>query len=392
MIQNKNTISSLRNKSGFTLLEILLVIAAIGILASIVIIAINPNRQLAQVRDTQRRFDLNTMYKAMYEYQIENGELPSGMTDYPNGAYIPVCQPSVSEIDCQNANGITLADDLVPLYTASLPQDPNASSATFTGYYVAYTVNQRPIAASFDAENVSSIAVGSTLEDSSLIIQDGLVLYWALDESTSGPVLDSSINNINGNWNGTPTPVTDTPSTIFENPYSLSFAGGTDFVINSQSDLDSYLPEGTEERTLSLWVKTDAVETGTVFGGYGSDSSNRNFQIGFNYANGGAELTFYGFSAGDYVTSVPSTEIADGQFHHIAITYDGSELSFYVNGTLRDTHTTTLSTVANYVCVAGEVNNATICDRNFDGEVDDFRIYNRVLSTDEIERIYLGNG
>ncbi|MGA1047665.1 MAG: prepilin-type N-terminal cleavage/methylation domain-containing protein, partial [Minisyncoccia bacterium] len=52
-------------KKAFTLLEILLVIAAIGILAAIVLIAINPTRQIAQVRNAQRRSDINTIYKAL---------------------------------------------------------------------------------------------------------------------------------------------------------------------------------------------------------------------------------------------------------------------------------------------------------------------------------------
>lgn len=62
-----------RGKKGFTLLEILLVIAAIGILVAIVLIAINPNRQIEAARNAQRRADINSISKAIQQFIIDSG-------------------------------------------------------------------------------------------------------------------------------------------------------------------------------------------------------------------------------------------------------------------------------------------------------------------------------
>ena len=114
-----------RTQKGFTLLEILLAVAAMVILASIVILAINPGKQLADTRNAQRWSDVNTILNAVYQYAIDNnGTFPAGITTTA-GCLVAT---STSGVVC--SSGINLTSALVPGYLVNIPADPKATSTT----------------------------------------------------------------------------------------------------------------------------------------------------------------------------------------------------------------------------------------------------------------------
>ncbi|MEI8103719.1 MAG: type II secretion system protein [Candidatus Moraniibacteriota bacterium] len=123
-------------KKGFTLLEILLVVAAIGILAGIVIVAINPNKQLGATRDAQRQSNVNTILNAVYQYAIDNnGTIPASIT-------------TTSTAICKTGGTCTGLVDLGVLtasekYITAIPADPTSSTANSSGYNILKTVNGR---------------------------------------------------------------------------------------------------------------------------------------------------------------------------------------------------------------------------------------------------------
>lgn len=120
---------------GFTLLEILLVIAALGVLAGIVILAVNPTKQLGDARNSQRRSDVHSILNAVHQYTIDNNTLPSSIN------LNATCNTPVNEI-CKTGGACAGLTDFTVLttdqkYLVSLPVDPLNSSADGTSYYVA---------------------------------------------------------------------------------------------------------------------------------------------------------------------------------------------------------------------------------------------------------------
>ena len=109
-------INTKRASKGFTLLEILLVIAAIGILAAIVLVAINPTRQINQARQAAVNSDKNTIEKALQQALIDTGNYPAEL----DGVQRKICSSTVTT-DCINLSS------LIPDYVAAIP-----SSTTYT--------------------------------------------------------------------------------------------------------------------------------------------------------------------------------------------------------------------------------------------------------------------
>ncbi len=121
-----------KNK-GFTLIEILVVIGIIAILATIVIIAINPARQFAQARNSQRISNLNTLLNAIGQNVADNrGVLLGCPTIGTPTASSTIGSPTAGTV-------VDLGSCLVPKYIpSSIPTDPTDGTAANTKYEVSY--------------------------------------------------------------------------------------------------------------------------------------------------------------------------------------------------------------------------------------------------------------
>lgn len=146
-------------QKGFTLLEVLLVIALIAILAGIVIVAINPGKQLADGRNTQRRADVNTILNAVYQYTIDNnGSLPT----IPTGSCTLAAADEVCKLTATGtcSTGVDLSVLTTDQkYITTMPIDPTTSTTNGTGYYVTKSANNRITVCAPSAENSATISV-----------------------------------------------------------------------------------------------------------------------------------------------------------------------------------------------------------------------------------------
>jgi len=153
-------------REGFTLIELLVVIGIIGILAAIVLVAVNPGRQFAQARDSQRRADLLGITNAIYQFAAEhNGNLPDTNTDANVNSFpsTPTCIGTGGSCFNLGAAGeieaaVGQQELVVPTYIAAIPVDPSTGTAANTGYTVYRDTNGRLIAtASGELSGVISV-------------------------------------------------------------------------------------------------------------------------------------------------------------------------------------------------------------------------------------------
>lgn len=128
---------NIKYKKGFTLIEILVVIGILAVLATIVLVAINPARQFKLARDSQRTANVSAILNAIGQNMADNRGLFT-CNDEVFGI------PSTNSVIKSGTGGVNLADCIVPTYIASLPFDPSATGAHYTSnddYDTGYSIS-----------------------------------------------------------------------------------------------------------------------------------------------------------------------------------------------------------------------------------------------------------
>jgi hypothetical protein len=131
-----------------------------------------------------------------------------------------------------------------------------------------------------------------------------------------------------------------------------------------------YATNSTADGNTTGWILT-AIPGSTykTLVGKGVDS----YQVMTDSAN------VYGYNN---VTSVASTPLSSGAWHHVVMTYDGANQKIYIDGVLQTTNPAT-------GVIRTNSSNLEI-GQGFAGKIDDVKIYNRAISQQEVTAAYGG--
>ncbi len=185
---------------------------------------------------------------------------------------------------------------------------------------------------------------------------------WHFD----GDMLDSTSNDNDGtNFNSTGT------TGIIGGARSFD---GNDYISYS----DSEFPSGNNSRTLSAWVNHSSLQVG--FHGvlvYGTGATSQAYGLFQNSNN----LIVGGYSDDIALNTTATTN----DWYHFAMTYDGTTVRTYIDGSPDANGTKSWSTVLNEFRVGQQVNDF---NEFFSGQIDEIRISDTVRTADWIKTEY----
>jgi len=211
--------------------------------------------------------------------------------------------------------------------------------------------------------------------------RDGLVAEY-LFEDASNLGLDTSGNNHHASNNGTIQGEGITGSA------GIVFDGVNDFI--NLASISPYL-QYDKNFTLSMWASKDNSDYYGLFSGgyYQNSSANRRIEFVFYQNRFQAAITKDYAGGGKYISIEPS-DMNINQYYHLTFVYQNNQLSFYVDGELIGSDSMQgLDWSHDYPYVIGaRANNNLHTYQYFPGKVDNVRIYNRALTTSEIQQLH----
>jgi hypothetical protein len=215
-------------------------------------------------------------------------------------------------------------------------------------------------------------------------ITNGLISYYPFNGNANDAV---------GSNNGTVQGATLT-SDRFNDPNSAYYFNGN----NSAVDLPPVTFNNLTAGTIATWLELDSNTQESIFAKqHPGINSYGIFTVGYYSASGGAptsgqagQLYFHAFNGANLASS--STLLSTGVWHHVAVTFSSTNCNLYIDGILSGSFsgsfsipddTSTITSIGDW---GGDVAIGMV------GKIDDFRIYNRALSSNEAAQMYASGG
>ena len=189
------------------------------------------------------------------------------------------------------------------------------------------------------------------------------VYYWKVT-----PVHDGIEPDSVETWSFTTEPNIQTQTVAGK---CLSFSGGNKYVV-----CDSFVViTGTQARSYEFWAYTEAFDEGGIFqaGITGSVGQDFSFRTTSTDDNWWVQL----WGSPDFGVTLPGSK---NSWHHYCITYNGSALKVYYDGNLMITNNVTINTTSHELYIGRWSVNY------FNGKIDEFAVWNKELSQDEIRQ------
>lgn len=358
---------TINKKNGFSLVEL---VAVIGVLALIMtVMLVNFNRMRSQSRDNARVNDAKQIQAALELYYNRNNSYPTSIT------------PGQTMV----ANGVTYLDPV-----GNNPAPKNDGNCGNNEYTYAPVVDNSNYVVNFCLGNTTSQASrgANLISKNGLNTAPGLVAWWKLEEGGGKYVNDTTGNDNACNVSdGSKIDYFWTDLGNCKTGGCGQFDGTNDLYVECGIRDDFAVNSGS----ISLWFNIryqinppydfDIIQISSL----GSDSN-----VGLRLESNEIKLTGYKDYSRIIDLSIP--DIQNNVWYYAVGTWDVNAAKLYIKGPDKDSLANidedkrlNFSNGKAEMKIGSKVSGV---GENFDGYLDDVRLYNRALSATEVQAIY----
>ena len=207
-----------------------------------------------------------------------------------------------------------------------------------------------------------------------------LLFVSFLNTNAQNPVQEF---NFNGNLNSADNTISFLGAANFVNDRMGVAKGAQRLTNKTLQGMIGDLPQGNKPRSISIWVKFNAINAVNYILGYGTAVNTQYFGLVQQaVAAGNSDVSLVGW--GDTNNVIASVPLLKDVWYQYSITYDGNTSKVYRNGQLLKSVNEIPRLTKGYILRLGVLNTTT----GINADIDDLKIYNVAMTDEQVMESY----